>query len=67
MGFTTSSVYQWVIENIVSQGEEVLHIFQEVELKAWKQESGLGQIKIVISQDSWHMQDSKLVVFVLQA
>ena len=51
MGFTTSSAYPWVIENIVSQGEEVLHTFQEGELKAWKQESEVGQIKMAISQD----------------
>ena len=67
MGFTTSSVYPWVIENIVSQGEEVLHTFQEDELKAWKQESEVGQIKMAINQDYWHMQDSKLAAFVLQA
>ncbi len=51
MGFTTSSVYPWAIESIVNQGEEVLHTFQEDERKAWKQESGLGQIKMAISQD----------------
>ena len=51
MGFTTSSVYPWVIENIVGQGEEVLHTFQEDELKAWKQELEVGQIKMAINRD----------------
>ena len=38
MGFTTFSVYPWVTESTVNQGEEVLRIFQERELKVWKQE-----------------------------
>jgi hypothetical protein len=51
MGFTTFSVYPWVIENTVSQGEEVLHISQEPERKAWKQEFVHGQIKMAINQN----------------
>ena len=51
MGFTTSDVYLWAIENIVSQGEEVLHIFQEDELKAWKQELELGLIMMMNNHD----------------
>ena len=42
MGFSTTSVYPWAIESIVNQGGEALHICQEVEQKAWKQELELG-------------------------
>ena len=67
MGFTTFSVYPWVIENIANQGEEALHIFQERELKAWKQEFAVGPIRMEISQNLWHTQDSKRYAYALQA
>ena len=59
------SIYQWDIENTVSQDVEVLHICLGDVLRAWRLEFVHGPKSIARNQKYLHIVGSRQVVFKL--